>query len=53
VFTPYWRAWQAARWRGSVATPRQIRLPHGVTGDDPRSVVARLARRAAQRGGSR
>ncbi|WP_155389444.1 cryptochrome/photolyase family protein [Catellatospora paridis] len=39
VFTPYWRAWQARRWRGTVATPRKINLPDGVTGDDPRTVL--------------
>nr|WP_212844666.1 deoxyribodipyrimidine photo-lyase [Catellatospora sp. IY07-71] len=39
VFTPYWRAWQSQRWRGTVATPRRIPLPEGVTGDDPRKVL--------------
>ncbi|MEU7825184.1 deoxyribodipyrimidine photo-lyase [Catellatospora sp. NPDC049133] len=39
VFTPYWRAWQSSRWRDTVATPRKIHLPDGVTGDDPRAVL--------------
>lgn len=39
VFTPYWRAWQSRRWRGTVATPRKVHLPDGVTGDDPRTVL--------------
>lgn len=39
VFTPYWRAWQARRWRGTVATPRHVRLPDGLTGSDPRDVL--------------
>jgi deoxyribodipyrimidine photo-lyase len=30
VFTPYHRAWQAARWRDEVATPQTITLPDGV-----------------------
>ncbi|MEV4415742.1 deoxyribodipyrimidine photo-lyase [Catellatospora sp. NPDC049609] len=39
VFTPYWRAWQAHRWRATVATPRKILLPDGLTGDDPGTVL--------------
>ncbi len=39
VFTPYWRAWQQQRWRSTVADPRRIHLPEGVTGDDPRRVL--------------
>ena len=27
VFTPYYRSWQAAKWRDEVATPRQVTLP--------------------------
>lgn len=27
VFTPYWRAWTAHRWRTGVAAPDQVRLP--------------------------
>ena len=30
VFTPYWRAWSAATWRGVESTPRRIRLPRGL-----------------------
>ncbi len=30
VFTPYWRAWTAARWRPAVAAPRTVRLPSGL-----------------------
>lgn len=30
VFTPYHRAWQGAKWRDEVATPRAISLPGGV-----------------------
>ncbi|WP_166388693.1 cryptochrome/photolyase family protein [Catellatospora methionotrophica] len=39
VFTPYWRAWQSKRWRSTVATPRRVPLPDGLTGDDPRTVL--------------
>ncbi|WP_199487089.1 cryptochrome/photolyase family protein [Actinomadura logoneensis] len=31
VFTPYWRAWEASRWRPAAATPRAVRLPPGLT----------------------
>ncbi|MFI5935934.1 cryptochrome/photolyase family protein [Actinoplanes sp. NPDC051494] len=31
VFSPYYRAWDAAKWRDEVATPRAITLPPGVT----------------------
>ncbi|GAA3230153.1 cryptochrome/photolyase family protein [Dactylosporangium siamense] len=27
VFTPYWRAWQAQRWRDVEGAPRKLRLP--------------------------
>ncbi|MFC4056129.1 cryptochrome/photolyase family protein [Actinomadura syzygii] len=30
VFTPYWRAWEAARWRPVADPPRDVRLPPGV-----------------------
>ncbi|MFA1549293.1 deoxyribodipyrimidine photo-lyase [Actinomadura chokoriensis] len=30
VFTPYWRAWDAARWRPIASAPKAIRLPSGV-----------------------
>ncbi|MBX6769737.1 MAG: deoxyribodipyrimidine photo-lyase, partial [Actinomadura rubrobrunea] len=30
VFSPYWRAWEAARWRPVADTPARIRLPDGV-----------------------
>lgn len=30
VFTPYWRAWEAARWRPVAEVPRAIRLPSDV-----------------------
>lgn len=30
VFTPYWRAWQAARHRDVVAAPRKVVLPSGI-----------------------
>ncbi|MFC5182461.1 cryptochrome/photolyase family protein [Actinomadura harenae] len=30
VFTPYWRAWEATRWRPLAATPRTVRLPSGI-----------------------
>jgi deoxyribodipyrimidine photolyase len=29
VFTPYWRAWEEARWRPAVDAPKEIRLPSG------------------------
>ena len=29
VFTPYWRAWSAARWRPVAPTPAKVRLPPG------------------------
>lgn len=32
VFTPYWRAWEATRWRGIAATPRTVHLPSGLRG---------------------
>ncbi|XRQ09609.1 cryptochrome/photolyase family protein, partial [Actinomadura welshii] len=37
VFTPYWRAWEAARWRPLADVPGEVRLPSGVeTGRLPR-----------------
>ncbi|QSB06409.1 cryptochrome/photolyase family protein [Natronoglycomyces albus] len=38
VFTPYWRAWSAARWRDVVETPRRLELPEGLTGTDHRTI---------------
>jgi deoxyribodipyrimidine photo-lyase len=36
VFSPYFRAWEAATWRAEVATPKAIRLPSDVrVGDLP------------------
>lgn len=38
VFTPYFRAWEAARWRRVEQTPRTVRLPSGLRiGRLPRS----------------
>jgi deoxyribodipyrimidine photo-lyase len=31
VFTPYWRAWTAQRWRTGVSAPDKVRLPAGVS----------------------
>ncbi len=30
VFTPYWRVWQAAKWRDVEAAPRSVKLPAGL-----------------------
>lgn len=30
VFTPFWRAWERARWRPIAATPTELRLPADV-----------------------
>jgi deoxyribodipyrimidine photo-lyase len=30
VFTPYWRAWSAYRWRDGVAAPKTVTLPAGI-----------------------
>ncbi len=30
VFTPYWRAWSAARWRMAFPAPKSLTLPSGV-----------------------
>ncbi|MEU5854501.1 deoxyribodipyrimidine photo-lyase [Nocardiopsis dassonvillei] len=30
VFTPYWKAWEAAAWRDPVAPPDRVVLPEGV-----------------------
>ena len=30
VFSPYYRAWEAAKWRAEVATPTRITLPDGL-----------------------
>jgi deoxyribodipyrimidine photo-lyase len=37
VFTPYHRAWTAAKWRDEVATPRQITLPEIAAGRLPKA----------------
>ena len=39
VFTPYWRAWRAARWRAPVPAPARVTLPPGVRGDDPARIL--------------
>jgi deoxyribodipyrimidine photo-lyase len=31
VFSPYYRAWETAKWRDEVATPERITLPDGIT----------------------
>ncbi len=31
VFSPYYRAWESAKWRDQAATPESIVLPEGVT----------------------
>jgi deoxyribodipyrimidine photo-lyase len=40
VFSPYFRAWEAATWRAEVATPRAIRLPTGLPAGDLPSAPA-------------
>jgi deoxyribodipyrimidine photo-lyase len=40
VFSPYFRAWEAATWRAEVATPRAIRLPDGLRAGDLPAVPA-------------
>ncbi|WP_067494242.1 deoxyribodipyrimidine photo-lyase [Actinoplanes sp. TFC3] len=36
VFSPYYRAWESAKWRDEVATPRKVTLPAGsVVGEMP------------------
>ena len=37
VFTPYWRAWQAARWRPVTPAPPWVRLPPGLVVGAPAS----------------
>jgi deoxyribodipyrimidine photo-lyase len=48
VFTPYWRAWQARRWRAQAKTPARINVPEGLTGRElkagPGGETAALAR---------
>jgi deoxyribodipyrimidine photo-lyase len=34
VFSPYFRAWEAAPWRAEVSTPRVVRLPSGLPAGD-------------------
>ncbi len=56
VFTPYWKAWSARRWRDEVAPPRQLRLPAGLdTGalPDPTGAVASRPNAALPAGGER
>jgi len=43
VFTPYWRAWEAAPWRDPSEAPARVVLPDGFTGDDPRAVLGATA----------
>ncbi|MFD0774687.1 cryptochrome/photolyase family protein [Streptomonospora algeriensis] len=40
VFTPYWRAWQARRWRTPEQAPKRLELPPGL---DARTIPQRLA----------
>nr|WP_285701000.1 deoxyribodipyrimidine photo-lyase [Actinomadura sp. NBRC 104412] len=40
MFTPYWRVWDAAKWRPVARTPRRVRLPAGV---DPGALPDDLA----------
>lgn len=35
VFTPYWRAWEAARWREVLPAPERLELPEGLEPGDP------------------
>ena len=49
VFTPYHRAWSAAKWRNEVATPRRIALPGIPVGRLP-AVPAGEAPEAAEGG---
>ncbi|WP_017603155.1 cryptochrome/photolyase family protein [Nocardiopsis alkaliphila] len=38
VFTPYWRAWEKARWREVLPVPERMELPDGIApGDLPTS----------------
>jgi deoxyribodipyrimidine photo-lyase len=46
VFTPYWRAWQAASWREAERAPATVTLPDGVRGDDPGRFFTELPRRS-------
>ncbi|GIE81081.1 deoxyribodipyrimidine photo-lyase [Actinoplanes philippinensis] len=34
VFTPYFRSWSAAPWRGQAQTPQRVALPDGLTAGD-------------------
>jgi deoxyribodipyrimidine photo-lyase len=42
VFTPYWRAWQAATWRPLAAAPPRLRLPEGVDAGECPALTALL-----------
>lgn len=43
VFTPYWRVWTTNGWRSRFEAPQSVRLPDGVTGDDPAAVITTVA----------
>ena len=43
VFTPYWRAWSAQRWRAPAPAPRALALPDGLD-PGPLPALADLAR---------
>ena len=45
VFTPYWRAWRAAAWRGPLGAPRAVPVPPGI-------VVGRIPELDDVRGGA-
>lgn len=51
LFTPYHRAWSAARWREKVEAPARVVLPDGFTGDDPRAVLGATTTGARMPGG--
>ncbi len=44
VFTPYWRAWQAATWRQLTAAPPRLRLPETVAAGELPPLAALLPR---------
>ncbi len=50
VFTPYHRAWLAAKWRDEVAAPRTITLPEGVRAGHLPAVPAGESPNAAEGG---
>ncbi len=50
VFTPYWRAWSASRWRTVLPAPRRITLPESVRAGGIRSGTLAPARRGESPG---